>query len=121
MEIEKLLVEAVTKPSDEVLAAAPFLNLWWIRRAGAFYRACGMLSGHPSIEDPYVTTSPIMGLNADEGWMRTRSRFYRLGKPFEFEAMSVVEAEPIDLVQKNLAEMRSQLWSEIKSSKGSLH
>lgn len=56
MDIEKLLEEAVTKPSDDALAAAPFLDGWWIIQAGHFLRARGQVEGHPSIDDPYVTT-----------------------------------------------------------------
>ncbi|MEN3145232.1 DUF6634 family protein [Ochrobactrum sp. WV_118_8] len=118
MDIEKLLVEAVTRPSDEVLANAPFLNLWWIIQAGQFLRARGQVEGHPSIDEPYVTTSPVMGFNVDEGWMRTRSRYYRLGSPIDLEKLRLVRAIPIQVADHILEQMRSGLWKEITDEKG---
>lgn len=118
MDIEKLLQEAVTKPSDEVLASAPFLDGWWIIQAGHFLRARGQVDGHPSIDDPYVTTSPIMGLNATEGWMRTRSRYYRLGTPIDLDKLRLVRAIPIPVADHILEQMRSGLWKEITDEKG---
>jgi len=122
MDIEKLLEEAVTKPSDEVLAAAPFLDGWWIIQAGQFLRARGQVEGHPSIDDPYVTTSPLMGFSVAEGWMRTRSRYYRIGTPIDLDKLRLVSAIPIHIADHMLEIMRLQLRDELDAErKGSLH
>lgn len=122
MDIEKLLQEAVTKPSDEVLASAPYLDSWWIIQAGHFLRARGQVDGHPSICDPYVTTSPVMGFNVDEGWMRTRSRYYRIGSPIDLDKLRLVEAIPIQDANHMLERMRLQLRDELDAGrKNRLH
>lgn len=117
MDIEKLLQEAVTKPSDEVLASAPFLDGWWIVQAGHFLRARGQVERHPSIDDPYVTTSPVMGFSVAEGWMRTRSRYYRLGSPIDLNKLRLVGAIPVDVADHMLERMRFQLRHELDAGK----
>lgn len=122
MDIEKLLEEAVTRPSDEMLAAAPFLDGWWIVQAGQFLRARGQVERHPSIDDPYVTTSPVMGFSVAEGWMRTRSRYYRLGSPIDLDKLRLVGAIPIHAADHMLERMRFQLRHELDAGrKNSLH
>lgn len=120
MDIEKLLKEAVTKPSDDVLASAPFLDGWWIVQAGQFLRARGQVEGHPSIDDPYVTTSPLIGFNVDEGWMRTRSRYYRLGSPIDLDKLRLVGAIPIHVADHMLERMRLQLRNELDAGRKNL-
>jgi|GEM_PF-3342608 len=122
MDIEKLLKEAVTKPSDDELASAPFLDGWWIVQAGQFLRARGQVEGHPSIDDPYVTTSPLIGFNVDEGWMRTKSRYYRLGSPIDLDELRLVGAIPIHVADHMLERMRIQLRDELNvGRKNRLH
>jgi hypothetical protein len=41
-----------------------------------------MVSGHPTIEDGWMTTSRVVQVADDRSWMRTKSRLYRLESPF---------------------------------------
>ena len=113
MDIRTLLKEAVTAPTPEKLASSPLIDGWWIIRAGAFLRAQGQLAGHPTISDPFVTTSPIMGFDDEKGWMRTRSRYYRLGWAIDLGKIRIVDAVPLDIAQDHLRTMREMLRNEI--------
>ena len=71
-------------PSDEVLDQAPLIEHW---RQSERYSPCltGTFHYHPLLGNiiPNGITSQLWLLNKDEGWARTFSRFYRLGKPFK--------------------------------------
>jgi len=42
----------------------------------------GATTGHPLLGDcPIIRTSELFAIDADRGWARTYSRFYRLGRP----------------------------------------
>lgn len=41
----------------------------------------GEVIDHPTLGTDDILTSPIVGLNRSECWVRTLSRWYRLGKP----------------------------------------
>ena len=41
----------------------------------------GHITGHPFVRGPVSHTSQVMVAAAEEGWARTLSRFYRLGRP----------------------------------------
>ena len=102
MSILEALDEAERGPTPEQLTGAPLLENWWIQDMGVL-RARGDLSGHPSITDPFVTTSPVLGFDVAAGWMRTQSRFYRIGPPLALPGMTIAEAVPLEVVQKLLA------------------
>lgn len=80
-----LAIEAAEAgPQISDLEDAPLLQNWFfIKRESDAIRAEGDLSGHPSISDPWVTTSPVIGFRYDfgtsKGWLRSFSRWYRLG------------------------------------------
>jgi hypothetical protein len=68
-------------PSPEELAAAPVIEDY---RAHWRSDPCmrGYIYGHPEIPDGDLThTSVAVGYDFEAGWLRTRSRLYRLGKP----------------------------------------
>ena len=69
---------------------------------GALLRAAGDLSGHPTISDPFVTTSPVLGFDLGAEWMRTRSRWYRLGEPDDHDHFVSTE----EAAQRLLAALR---------------
>ena len=117
IDFKKILFEAENAPSPEVLEHAPTLAGWWIARGRNHLHARGSVIGHPNIDDPFVTTSPVVGFNLDEGWMRTRSRYYRLGKPMDLGAFKIVEAVDLDQCLQELAEMRQLLRKEIIANK----
>jgi hypothetical protein len=67
-------------PTDDDLAAAPFLDNWHIGNFSLLgYRVIGIVTGHPTIDDGDINTSTPLHADLDRGWLRTRSRFYRLG------------------------------------------
>ncbi|MAU45421.1 MAG: hypothetical protein CMP09_11480 [Yangia sp.] len=79
------LNEAEAGPEPDDLQGAPMIDNWFlIWRDGDVVRADGDVHGHPTIDAPWVTTSPVLGYDYDfdreEGWLRTISRWYRLGQ-----------------------------------------
>lgn len=79
------IAEAEEGPTPEQLDGAPEISNWFlIWRDGDLVRADGDVSGHPTISEPWITTSPVLGYHFDfekeEGWLRSRSRWYRLGR-----------------------------------------
>lgn len=69
-------------PTDADLAGAPVLEGWmWVEVRGHPCLA-GVVMGHPKIVDGHrCVTSTVMAIANDERWVRTVSRFYRLGRP----------------------------------------
>jgi hypothetical protein len=79
------LDEAEAGPEPDDLQDAPMIDNWFlIWRDGDLIRADGDVHRHPTIDDPWVTTSPVLGYDYDfereEGWLRSISRWYRLGR-----------------------------------------
>lgn len=75
------LREAGRGPQLGDLDNAPYLSEWWlVYEPTKLIKAKGNLSGHPTIDDPFVTTSPVLGFDLKRSWMRTRNRWYRLGQ-----------------------------------------
>jgi hypothetical protein len=65
-------------PSD--LLGAPVLQAW-TEVPYAASRLSGQGRGHPRLGDPRnLTTSMAVVVNEQEGWARTLSRYYRLGR-----------------------------------------
>ena len=71
--------QAEVGPGPGDLDGAPRIDGWSLIIDGQILRAQGDLTGHPTISDPWVTTSPVLGYDAEAAWMRTRSRWYVLG------------------------------------------
>lgn len=86
------IADAERGPDLTDLKDAPTLSRWWLQSDGSLLRAAGDLTGHPSIFDPFVTTSPVLGFDAGAGWMRTRSRWYKLGMPVDRHDAAIDEA-----------------------------
>ena len=42
----------------------------------------GEVSGHPLLNDGWMTSSPLVALDPRNGWARTMSRRYILGEPY---------------------------------------
>lgn len=106
-------------PSSDELFDAPQLNPWRIEHQGEGERMeihlYGGVRGHPEIDDPYLTTSPVVGLDPDHGWARTRSRWYRLGPDWQCPYPNPkVQAEYLSALQEMLIMKRQQLQRAIE-------
>jgi len=95
-------------PSENDLAEAPVLNYWrpHVARHGAPI-LWGIASGHPRLKGGWITTSQLVAIDVDQGWARTASRWYALGRPFsDYEAMIAegfgIEEVPVGFVQIDL-------------------
>lgn len=78
-DIERLLEEG--GPSQNYLGTAPILD-HWVVVARARPALAGLTTGHPVLRDYRpIITSDLFALDAEAGWARTASRFYRLGRP----------------------------------------
>lgn len=73
---------AVEGPEPEVLATAPRLEKWTtVRERGDLDSALvGHVSGHPVLRNRWIRTSALCGLDPDQKWARTNSRWYALGR-----------------------------------------
>ena len=76
------LEAAATVPTEAELADAPILANWFSARAAFRNRPVlvGIVQGHPSLPEDVIQTSGVLALNAEDGYARTQSRWYRLGK-----------------------------------------
>lgn len=73
------VIHAHGQPHDRDLRDAPLLEAWTFALVSA---PClvGRVSKHPLLGDRHrIHTSQLVALDADQGWVRTWSRFYRLG------------------------------------------
>jgi len=77
--------DAERGPSEQDLLDAPTLNPWRILQEDGerIMRIYGRVKGHPTIDDEFLTTSPLLGFDHTAGWARTRSRWYRIGPDWQ--------------------------------------
>lgn len=67
-------------PGETELAGAPLLSHWVVEPvSGGLVRLFGEVSGHPLLPDGWCTTSAVLAADEAAGWVRTASRYYRLG------------------------------------------
>jgi hypothetical protein len=64
-----------------VLQSAPLLEHWAPALTAQGLHLIGQASGHPRHGDRMVMTTPLWFADPDGNWVRTLSRFYRLGTP----------------------------------------
>jgi hypothetical protein len=67
--------------SPFVLDAAPRLDDWVAMPTPMGVQLMGQVTGHPLLGDRAVVTSPLWIADPQGRWVRTLSRFYRLGPP----------------------------------------
>lgn len=79
------------------LHTAPRIDDWTVVRTALGIRLVGRMTGHPLLGDRTATTSPLWFADPDGAWVRTLSRFYRLGMPLSRqqldELFALVEAQ----------------------------
>ncbi len=64
-----------------ILQKAPRLDDWFPAVTPEGVRLIGHATGHPVHGDRRVMTTPLWFADTDGAWVRTLSRFYRLGPP----------------------------------------
>jgi hypothetical protein len=67
--------------SPTMLQSAPLLEEWTPAMTPRGVVLVGLAGGHPVHGDRLVTSSPVWFADRDGNWVRTLSRFYRLGLP----------------------------------------
>lgn len=68
-------------PTAADLQTAPLLSGWALAEEPPFQRLVGVVSGHPTIENGWCTTSVVLVIDPHRKWARTVSRLFRLGPP----------------------------------------
>lgn len=68
-----------SSPTAEELERAPTLDRWRAMVTPVGVRLTGRVRGHPRLGDTTALISPLYADDEDR-WVRTLSRFYRLGK-----------------------------------------
>lgn len=67
-------------PTPDRLAAAPLID-HWVEAERLEPCLVGQTHGHPRCRAPYSVTSGLVVWAPELSWMRTVSRYYRLGRP----------------------------------------
>ena len=86
------------------LEKAPLLEDWAPTMTPQGLRLVGHASGHPVFGDRAVLTSPLCFADPEDRWVRTLSRFYRLG--------SSVDPKDIRRVLRASGAIREGNWEE---------
>jgi hypothetical protein len=75
-------IAAGTAPTAAELADAPVMFDWRSVLSPVGLRLFGRVTGHPRLGDTDAMTSQLWAAGDDGTWIRTLSRFYKLGNPF---------------------------------------
>ena len=67
-------------PTSTELGSAPLVDNW-VLDPRPHVCLVGDLYGHPILRGPMVRTTEVWAIAPAQGWARTLSRFYRLGRP----------------------------------------
>jgi hypothetical protein len=70
-----------SSPTAAELERAPTLDRWRAIVTPVGVRLTGRVRGHPRLGDTTALISPLWAADDEDRWVRTLSRFYRLGKP----------------------------------------
>jgi len=69
-------------PDMPALETAPRIDRWCGAVVEDLPVLVGVVTGHPRLrEGARTVTSPLVRIASDQGWARTFSRYYRLGRP----------------------------------------
>lgn len=72
-------------PGEDRLVGTPLIRSWRIVVDPTGLRLVGYVSGHPRTRDGLAMTTQLWAADSDGRWIRTLSRFYRLGEPAGIE------------------------------------
>lgn len=92
------------------LQTAPLLKFWMPVRRPEGLRLVGQVSGHPQIKGRMIMTSPLWFADPHGRWVRTLSRYYRLGppaNPTEAGLMTALKMDPGDTQDSDNLEDRA--------------
>lgn len=78
--------------SPALLQSAPLIDEWIIAQTPAGLQLIGDVTGHPRLRGRMAMTSPLWFADPGGRWVRTLSRFYRLGTPADPNIMRQVLA-----------------------------
>ncbi|MBT0780845.1 DUF6634 family protein [Paracoccus sp. pheM1] len=99
------IAEAEAGPTVADLTGAPTIDHWRPLRSGSHTVVLwGNVSGHPLLGRDTTTTSPLLAIDVEARWARTKSRWYALGRPFaaleaELAKSMGVERPATDFIQ----------------------
>ncbi|WP_438275830.1 DUF6634 family protein [Nitrobacter sp.] len=74
-------LQHVRSVSPALLRSAPLLKFWVPALRPEGLRLIGQVTGHPLIKGRMIMTSPLWFADPAGRWVRTLSRYYRLGPP----------------------------------------
>lgn len=103
-------------PTEAELKGAPLLDYWRVELWGDHARLHGACDDHPEIDEPYVTTSPLLGLSWEGGWARSRSRWYELGPNLDPAHGQDEAGEYLAQLESALATFRAQVKAGLELS-----
>jgi hypothetical protein len=85
-DLDRVWVDVAPTAAD--LAAAPLIDGWRTALSPVGLRLVGYVTDHPLLGDRAAKTSQIWAADPAGQWIRTLSRFYRLGASSESRALS---------------------------------
>lgn len=102
------IAAAEAGPSGANLAQAPVLSDWKAAiSSGGHIMLWGEVVDHPLLGTTSITTSQLIAIDAEAGWARTASRWYRLGRSLDairFTLPGFANIDDPELLQRLLAE-----------------
>lgn len=80
----RAIAAAEAGPTEEDLPDAPILSDWKAAISpGGHVMLWGEVTDHPLLGNASIHTSQLVAIDAEAGWARTASRWYRLGRSID--------------------------------------
>lgn len=110
----RAIADAERGPTEDELSVAPYVNHYRLETIGkSVQQIYGRVHSHPTIDDRYVTTTPLFGFDPDAGWARSRSRWYQLGPDWQIPNPEDRD-EMVVAIQRLLKATRDWVVAEIQ-------
>ena len=97
-------LQQVRSVSPTLLRSAPLLKYWVPALRPEGLRLIGQVTGHPLIKGRMIMTSPLWFADPKGQWIRTLSRYYRLGPPASQTEASLISSLKITMPDTSDAE-----------------
>lgn len=75
------LIRKAEAPTQRQYDEAPFIDRWRATTDAAGLRLTGLVANHPRLRPGPAMTTQLWSADPHGKWVRTLSRFYRLGRP----------------------------------------